>query len=531
MSYDNLFREIIAKETLSIDINTLDSDGNNIFQYYLKNYDTVLDTYYGLIKLTYANNADSKKYKLNNVIVDTILTNGININNQNKNGETAIMIILNDPKKYSKFDLILLAIYKALSYDINLLLRDNNGETVINRLRIFESYYDRPRILNFIIHILTSDINITELKKKENKDQLILLVTMLANERDEQNLRILIKAFETKLNTNFNSNVYSIIQRYQEITPTPISRRNEMVYPRSSRARTKMSRLLGNSVPKVDVDLFKSAIKLNDKLYQDETCFCLEMDIGDHSGPMLIPVTRFGKSLEEGYYGSMKKEVHKDAVFTWYYYEPDSDFVLLSNKTFIAKNKVQAFLLLTSDMPRKTQIFEEDEFSAENEEEDNSLDIIKSLYYTFKRLKKTIKEDIKDIKNEQNSEEEDSEEEDSEEEDSEEESDEEYAYYMDRRRYNLGSLKDFEFLDKLLENTEMPLETSSVTNYLRTTSGKVLFEGGALDYLDKQIGNLAREKGYEVLILTHQSGTYGRLVSEVLDLRPRSVSVGNIFSL
>jgi hypothetical protein len=166
MSYDNLFREIIAKETLSIDINTLDSDGNNIFQYYLKNYDTVLDTYYGLIKLTYANNADSKKYKLNNVIVDTILTNGININNQNKNGETAIMIILNDPKKYSKFDLILLAIYKALSYDINLLLRDNNGETVINRLRIFESYYDRPRILNFIIHILTSDINITELKKK-----------------------------------------------------------------------------------------------------------------------------------------------------------------------------------------------------------------------------------------------------------------------------------------------------------------------------------------------------------------------------
>jgi hypothetical protein len=354
MSFDKLIREIITEEPLTTDINTLDSDGNNILQYYLKNRESVLDSYYSLIKLNSYNSVDAKKYKLNLILVQTAIGTGININHQNKNGETVMMLLFDNPDIQIKNDFNFGLISSASRDEINLLLRDNNGNTVINRLKTFEGIPNSKwtRILNNLIHIITSEINIEELKKKGNKDQLILLVIMLSNERDEKNLRTLIKAFENKLNTNFNSNVYSIIQRYQETTPTPISRRNEMVYPRSSRARTKMTRLLGNSVHKVNPDLYRNAIKLNDNLYQDKTCFCLGMNIGDYSSPMLIPVTRFGKSLEEGYYGSMKKEVHKDALFTWYYYEPDSDFVLLSNKTLVARNKVQAFLLLTRDMPR-----------------------------------------------------------------------------------------------------------------------------------------------------------------------------------
>jgi hypothetical protein len=85
-----------------------------------------------------------------------------------------------------------------------------------------------------------------------------------------------------------------------------------------------------------------------------------------------------------------------------------------------------------------------------------------------------------------------------------------------------------ESIDVFLEGDEVYID--EITTFFRNpTTGEIFFEQGAMDFLDDVLSEMIRQNGYDVLILTHQPGNYGRLVSECLDARARSTSFANIY--
>lgn len=242
----------------------------------------------------------------------------------------------------------------------------------------------------------------------------------------------------------------------QETTPQPVSGK---MYPRSKRAITKMTRLLGRTPDVVDV-------KDTWTLEHTDMCFCWDLPIGEYTD-LYIPVTRYGKSSGTGYYGRYDEG---DPSFTWYYVEPDSDFVLHSKRTYVARNKVQAFLFLAED-PK-----------------------IRSGKYDTRMLETLI-------------------------------------YIEDVFFHSINVNYNDTYLSVLAESDERPLNPeTTVTNFFRDPVNKVIYgEGGEMDFLDEVLADVAHDLGYDTLVFTHQPGTYGRLVSECLDVRKRSTSFASIY--
>jgi hypothetical protein len=252
--------------------------------------------------------------------------------------------------------------------------------------------------------------------------------------------------------------ISDFLEDVQETMPKPVSGKK---YERSQRGVTRMKRLLGRTPEKIDVD------KSGWILEHNELCFCWDISTGEYTD-MYIPVTRYGESAGVGYYGSTD---YSDPMFTWYYVEPDSDFVLYAPRAFVARNKIQAFMMLYAD-PKLTKDFEE-----HNEQ------VIYTLTSTLRSA----------------------------------------SIYYD----------DDEYRSRLLSPTEVPIdEDATITSFFRDwDEGIVYFEGGKMDFLDETLSDMLTRLGYDVLILTHQPGNYGRLVSECLDVRKRSVSFSNIYEI
>jgi ankyrin repeat protein len=95
--------------------------------------------------------------------------------------------------------------------------------------------------------------------------------------------------------------------------------------------------------------------------------------------------------------------------------------------------------------------------------------------------------------------------------------------------YEIGKVDDTIY-DTLLQKEKVMIDKST-NNYFETTDGEFLFADGQADYLDEDITNYSRELGIDVVVLTHQSGSSGRLVSECVDNRLRSVSYSNLYYL
>jgi hypothetical protein len=75
-------------------------------------------------------------------------------------------------------------------------------------------------------------------------------------------------------------------------------------------------------------------------------------------------------------------------------------------------------------------------------------------------------------------------------------------------------------------------EEDGMTTFFRNwDTREVFFEGGGMDFLDEVLSRILMLLNYDVLVLTHQPGNYGRLVSECLDVRKRSVSFANIYEI
>jgi hypothetical protein len=303
---------------------------------------------------------------------------------------------------------------------------------------------------------------------RQPSDILVKVVQAIARghpsrEMVEEYIKILIQlptldafsAFVQELNIDMDD----FLEDVQETTPKPISGKK---YERSQRGVTRMKRLLGRTPDTIEVD------KTDWMLEHNELCFCWDISIGEHK-ELYIPVTRYGESAGVGYYGSTN---YNDPMFTWYYVEPDSDFVLKTNRAFVARNKIQAFMMLYN--------IDKTEFQEHNEQ------VIYSLYSNLREAG---------------------------------------IYYDDTKHRS-----------RLLSSTEVSIDndsfTEGVTSFFRDwTDGIIYFEGGKMDFLDETLSDMLIKFGYDVLVLTHQPGNYGRLVSECLDVRKRSVSFSNIYEI
>jgi hypothetical protein len=244
----------------------------------------------------------------------------------------------------------------------------------------------------------------------------------------------------------------------QGLFPKPICPSLEMESKRAKLSK-KFVRAFGKiTIPKIDrgndIVIKKSDFNINQK------CFCLDYNNGVYQNTMYIPIIRYGKSENEGFYG--KGEI-KNSNFTWYYLEPDSKIYLKSDKTLITKNKVTAII---------------DLFRMRSDLDPNILfEFLSNIYINI---------------------------------------------YGDQP-------SDINKFEKDLKNEKYIHIGQGVNNYFELDDGGLLFSGGKLDYLDPYITEFCRDVNIDVVILTHQSGNSGRLVSECVDSRNRKISYNNLF--
>jgi hypothetical protein len=279
------------------------------------------------------------------------------------------------------------------------------------------------------------------------QEEMIQYLDMFINMNDSKYMKYLVK--------NIKIDITNLIHICQESTPKPFVGN---VYPRSGRPFTMMKRILLSPPSKIDYN--KS---WNFEIEQNSTSFCIKESIGLKTN-LYIPITRYGKSPGMGFYG---KEELVDPMFTWYYIEPDSDFVLYAPQIFISRNKFQAFLVLYN-------LLEEN---------------IKQNYLQYREKVLTC-----------------------------------IDKYLDIVTHDNTNINIF------LEGNESVI--GSASNFFRNITNKcIYFEYGAMDFLDESLSDMMRHIGYDILVLTHQPGNYGRLVSECLDVRKRSTSFSNIYKI
>jgi hypothetical protein len=414
----------------------------------------------------------------------------IDPNQTNATGENALMVAAG---------LCRLNYFLVLIDTTNIYHRDNNGFSVLPRiLRCSEKspegkseYYNSYRYL--MLQSVFSQVlfNSDKLIARENKGFLIEIINALVSERLTDMLIQLISKVENTVGYSLNVNVKNLIANHQNTIPKVLSK-NSPRYPRSGRPVTRMSKLIDKSaLRRITID----PRNIFDKFIAEPGCFCLDVNIGDYTDKF-IPVLRYGRSASEGFYGTESGQVHHDADFTWYYIEPDSDIYLHGNKIAVFRNKLQATLILSRIYEDKTG-----DYIIPHGIEAQMFDLMDSYLL-----------DIRD----------------------ENMVDEDWSDEFDPPYHLLKS--DDHFLNKyriniFLENGEMPILGTRFTNFFRTldTPTEIYFGGGLLDFLDETIQILASQLGIDIVVLTHQAGNSGRLVSELLDTRKRSISFSNLF--
>jgi hypothetical protein len=292
------------------------------------------------------------------------------------------------------------------------------------------------------------DTSMTQIELQQTLDNLLEY-----DENDFELFAYFVKGFTTKHNINIDD----MIQLSQETTPqkNPIK---VDTYPRSGRPITHMTRLLKTPLKEVTTDMSIWKVDVN------EFCFCLDIPIGEYKD-LYIPVTRYGQSVNIGYYS---KEQREDPSFTWYYVEPDSAFGLFSKKTFVARNKFQAFFMF-----------------------------YRQLNHPIDKIFVTKSDQIRSRIN---------------------------------RSYETPTLSIIP-IEPFLKETEEDVNINGTNFFRNKKTGHIFFEHGGMDDVDELLTKMMQILGYDVLVLTHQPGNYGRLVSECVDSRRRSISFSNIFQI
>lgn len=254
-----------------------------------------------------------------------------------------------------------------------------------------------------------------------------------------------------------------ILKIVQETLPSSIRGAKANVYPRSGRAKTSMSRFVKNPPKHTN----SSVSFITGPMRTERLCFCLEYPVGFIDKKVGLPITRYGKSQNVGFY---HQEPIRDAQFTWYYFEPDSDKYIIAKNCFVARNKLAMYLLLKAKIIVSGVPFD-------------------SLAYPPQ-----------------------------------------YEYIMKSIFDKVSAFPDP--IDVLTSSDEIEINKNGDTNYFRNMKKNTVdFDKGGLDFLDEIVWKFARMLDIDVLVFTHQSGSNKRLVAECLDVRPRSESLASIVTM
>jgi hypothetical protein len=414
----------------------------------------------------------------------------IDPNHTNDNGENALMVSAGICK---------LNYFLELIDTSDIYHRDDNGNSVLPRIsncsdrgpNSKDGFSKSPRYLmlqSVYDHVL---LHKDKLIAKENKKFLMEMINVLVAERLTEQLIKLISEIENTVGYSLNVNVKNLIANHQNTIPKVLSK-DSPKYPRSGRPVTQMSKLINKSaLRRITID----PKNIFDNFIVEPECFCLDANIGNYTDKF-IPVLRYGKSTSEGFYGTQSGQFYNDPDFTWYYIEPDSDIYLYCDRVVVFRNKLQAVLILSKLYEDKTG-----DDSIPHSIEARMLDLIEGYLLNIR---------------------------------DETAYDEDWTEEFEPAYHQLKS--DDHFLNKFrinifLENTEVPILGTRFTNFFRTldSPNEIYFGGGLLDFLDETIQILASQLDINVVVLTHQAGNSGRLVSELVDIRKRSVSFSNLF--
>lgn len=312
-----------------------------------------------------------------------------------------------------------------------------------------------------------------------------------------------IRAFYKQLEASGVSedDINMLIEEFQEITPVPILGKT---FPRSSRGYTRMNKILGREPAKIP-----SRFVIIDTFNIEPWCFCMDHPSGPIEGSIAIPVTRYGLNADTGYY--VRKPV-KNANYTWYYVEPDSELLLTARRVYIAKNKFDMALRLYNEIREKGYFEVLDAMDAEDYIYANRETISDYLEGIDEFSPEKVEETLKMVKLHGKWK-------------------ELYSDLKGELESCLGKVdRSFDIFGLVMDDTEYAIDANTCTNYFRDVdTNKIYFENGGMDHYDSILSSFARLLGYDVLVFTRQPGTYGRLVSECLDVRPRKDSFNSIY--
>lgn len=184
-----------------------------------------------------------------------------------------------------------------------------------------------------------------------------------------------------------------------------------------------------------------------------QTAFAVNIPFGYHYD-VLIPCTRYCDSPTSGLYFKTGVETNTANISqTWYYIEPDSNYMLYAPRVYVAPHKLNAYLQLCNNYDEDLLIYLEVLFND----------------------------------------------------------------------YNIP------FCIENLKNNVETIYHKSITTYFRDT--ETYFEDGCFDCIDDYIQPLVSLHNIDVMIFTHQTGSYKKLVSECVDCRTRETSFNNIYKV
>jgi hypothetical protein len=218
----------------------------------------------------------------------------------------------------------------------------------------------------------------------------------------------------------------------------------------------------------------------------------VDIDSGVHTNELYFPVARYVNGMSGIYFYKTNIDIDnqvsepKDTFCgTFYYYEPDSKYLLRSNKTLVANNKVDACLRLGLNIYAIIDIYTEYAKLMYDTSVDNS-NIDEKSKIGLKSISRDAK--LRDLLVR------------------------EYSYNIP-----LG-MKAEDYLEIILNNL---IEKN---NHLHFDPQYYAFE----DILDQGICINAKDNGYDIIVLKFMTGQ-NRIVSEIYDTRYRQISYSNIY--
>lgn len=286
----------------------------------------------------------------------------------------------------------------------------------------------------------------------------------------------------------FTSGKHYITSYYAELDPRHSKLCSIVGWPTylSGRAKTTMS-FLPDKKKIQRTDLRNGVIHRTDLAYYatDDELF--------------IPVTRYASGFEKGgYYGG----VTTDRCGTYYYYEPDSDYVLQASRFAMYRNKYTALKTLLEMYASSSSSRTEKDIRIFNHAREIFQTYIPGILSLFEFYGENVRKSMPYV-----------------------------GFHAATRRENIPKHL-IDLADQFMMGNVVKYKGVTYDPTSKGVTNKDLMTRmyAHEDVLDESLCEMTRMMNIDVLILTHMVGT-NRLVTEVLDTRPRFSMRDNLYEL